>query len=69
MKLYQMVVMIYQSFEKCKNAKLFNGKAAVDNPTPAGLLTSRQWLAAHAIAGTNRRPGGVFVKRISLYTT
>ena len=39
-----------------KTQKLFNGKAAVDNPTPAGLLTSRQWLAAHAIAGTNRRP-------------
>ena len=35
--------------------KIFNGTAVVDNPTPAGLLTTRQWLAAHAIAGTNRR--------------
>lgn len=36
--------------------KLFDGTRAVDNPSPAGLLTSRQWLAAHSIAGTNRRP-------------
>ncbi|MGZ6398779.1 MAG: hypothetical protein ACXWRZ_13565 [Bdellovibrio sp.] len=35
--------------------KLFDGTTAVENPTPAGLLTSRQWLASHAIAGTNRR--------------
>lgn len=35
--------------------KLFDGKKAVPNPSPAGLLTSRQWLAEHAIAGTNRR--------------
>jgi hypothetical protein len=27
----------------------------VANPDPAGVLTSRAWLAAHAIAGTNRR--------------
>jgi hypothetical protein len=36
--------------------KVYDGAKAVPNPTPAGLLTSRQWLAAHAIAGTNRRP-------------
>ena len=36
--------------------KIFDGKSVVPNPTPAGLLTSRQWIAAHAIAGTNRRP-------------
>lgn len=36
--------------------KLFDGTNAVDNPSPAGLLTTRQWLAAHSIAGTNRRP-------------
>lgn len=36
--------------------KVYDGAKAVANPTPAGLLTSRQWLAAHAIAGTNRRP-------------
>ncbi|MEN0059949.1 MAG: DUF1585 domain-containing protein [Bdellovibrio sp.] len=35
--------------------KVFDGKGAVNNPTPAGLLTTRQWLAAHAVAGTNRR--------------
>lgn len=35
--------------------KLFNGNTVVANPTPAGLLTTRQWMAAHAIAGTNRR--------------
>lgn len=38
-----------------KTQKVFNGTIAVDNPTPAGLLTTRQWMAAHAIAGTNRR--------------
>ncbi len=39
-----------------KKQYLFDGQKAVENPTPAGLLTTRQWLAAHAIAGTNRRP-------------
>lgn len=28
----------------------------VDNPDPAGVLTSRTWIEAHAVAGTNRRP-------------
>lgn len=36
--------------------KLFDGTKSVDNPSPAGLLTTRQWLSAHSIAGTNRRP-------------
>lgn len=27
-----------------------------NNPDPGGILTSRTWLGAHAIAGTNRRP-------------
>ncbi len=35
--------------------KVFDGKGAVENPTPAGLLTTRQWASAHAIAGTQRR--------------
>jgi mono/diheme cytochrome c family protein len=34
---------------------LFNGTAAIANPQPSGLLTSRQWMMEHAIAGTNRR--------------
>lgn len=34
---------------------LFDGNSAVPNPTPAGLLTTRQWGLAHLIAGTNRR--------------
>lgn len=34
---------------------LYNGTNIVDNPDPAGLLTSRAFLGAHAIAGTNRR--------------
>jgi hypothetical protein len=38
-----------------KKQKLFNGTEAVNNPSPSGLLSSRQWMAAHAIAGTNRR--------------
>jgi hypothetical protein len=28
----------------------------MDNPDPAGLLTTRAFLSAHAVAGTNRRP-------------
>lgn len=36
--------------------KVFDGRSVVNNPTPAGLLTTRQWIAAHAVAGTNRRP-------------
>jgi mono/diheme cytochrome c family protein len=34
---------------------VFNGTAAIANPQPSGLLTSRQWMMEHAIAGTNRR--------------
>ncbi|MCK6599325.1 MAG: hypothetical protein L6Q37_13250, partial [Bdellovibrionaceae bacterium] len=34
---------------------VFDGTSAVSNPTPAGLLTTRQWAAAHFLAGTNRR--------------
>lgn len=40
---------------KMSTQKIFDGKTAVPMPTPAGLLTSRAWMAAHAIAGTNRR--------------
>lgn len=29
--------------------------ANIANPDPAGILTSHTWLAAHAVAGTNRR--------------
>lgn len=35
--------------------QVFDGKVGVANPSPAGLLTTRQWMAAHAVAGTNRR--------------
>ncbi|MFZ3231318.1 MAG: hypothetical protein WA160_14005 [Pseudobdellovibrio sp.] len=35
--------------------KIFDGSKSLDMPTPSGLLTTRQWLSAHAIAGTNRR--------------
>jgi hypothetical protein len=34
---------------------LASANNAVANPDPAGVLTSRAWLSAHAIAGTNRR--------------
>lgn len=34
---------------------LFDGTNVVTNPTPSGLLTTRQWAASHFIAGTNRR--------------
>lgn len=35
--------------------KAYNGTQAVNHPDPAGLLTTRAWMAAHAVAGTNRR--------------
>lgn len=35
--------------------KIFDGMKSVDMPTPAGLLTTRTWMAEHAVAGTNRR--------------
>jgi hypothetical protein len=34
---------------------LQNTGVPVSNPDPAGVLTSRAWIAAHGIAGTNRR--------------
>lgn len=33
-----------------------NVNTVVANPDPAGILTSRTWIEAHAVAGTNRRP-------------
>jgi len=36
--------------------KIFNGSVAVDPVETAGLLTTRAYMAAHAVAGTNRRP-------------
>ncbi len=35
--------------------QLFTGTAVIDNPDPAGLITTRTFMGAHAIAGTNRR--------------
>lgn len=35
--------------------KINVNNAPADIPDPAGLLTTRQWMAAHADAGTNRR--------------
>lgn len=32
-----------------------SGDASTPSPDPAGILTSRAWLSAHAVAGTNRR--------------
>lgn len=40
---------------KVDGQKISNGTAALDHPDPSGVLTSRAFLAAHAIAGTNRR--------------
>ena len=41
-----------------KTQNIFNGTTSEPMPIghTAGLLTSRAWMAAHAIAGTNRRP-------------
>lgn len=35
--------------------KVFTGTTIVDHPDPAGIVTSRAFMAAHAVAGTNRR--------------
>jgi len=35
--------------------KVFNGTQVVEPSETAGLLTSRAWMQAHAVAGTNRR--------------
>ncbi len=41
---------------KVDGQKIYNGAGGVvDNPDPAGVLTSRAFLQAHASAGTNRR--------------
>lgn len=39
-----------------KPQSLYDGSEARPHPEPAGLLTTRSWMSAHAIAGTNRRP-------------
>jgi hypothetical protein len=42
---------------KVDGQKVLDGSGAVvDNPDPAGVLTSRAFMGAHAVAGTNRRP-------------
>lgn len=41
---------------KVDGQKIYNGAGGVvDNPDPAGVLTSRAFMEAHATAGTNRR--------------
>jgi hypothetical protein len=41
--------------ERVNGQKITNGTGVVDHPDPAGVLTARAFLAAHAVAGTNRR--------------
>ncbi len=41
--------------KKVKQQIMNNSGAAVDNPEPAGLLTTRAWAEAHLNMGTNRR--------------
>lgn len=40
---------------KVEGQKVWDGSAEVDLPQPAGVLTSRAFVSAHADAGTNRR--------------
>ncbi len=35
--------------------KIFSGTTIVDHPDPAGIITSRAFMEAHSVAGTNRR--------------
>lgn len=44
-------VLIRQSPQRAFN----NGGAVIDHPDPAGLITTRAFVEAHAVAGTNRR--------------
>jgi hypothetical protein len=43
------------SLIKSVGQKIFANNAVVDHPDPAGLLTTRAFMLAHASAGTNRR--------------
>lgn len=48
---------IGQVLTRVNGQMLANGAdAAVANPDPAGVLTSRTFMGAHIVAGTNRRP-------------
>lgn len=48
---------ILRRFDKQPMGSQYNNELVlVDNPDPAGLLTTRAFMAAHAVAGTNRRP-------------
>ncbi len=40
---------------EAKPQMLISAAGIADNPTPAGVLTSRAFMSAHAVAGTNRR--------------
>jgi hypothetical protein len=37
------------------NQMIFDGTTSVAHPDPAGLITTRAFMSAHAVAGTNRR--------------
>jgi hypothetical protein len=54
---YDLNKVLVKTRQKVLNVRAANvgGLQAVDLPDPAGVLTSRQWLKEHAIAGTNRR--------------
>ncbi|MCB0384871.1 MAG: hypothetical protein KDD43_05715, partial [Bdellovibrionales bacterium] len=44
------------ALRKVDGQKIYNGAGGVvDNPDPAGVITSRAFMEAHATAGTNRR--------------
>jgi hypothetical protein len=36
--------------------QIYDGSKALPHPDPAGVITGRGFMAAHAVAGTNRRP-------------
>lgn len=46
---------IRKTLKRMDGQKLFTGATVVDHPDPAGLLTTRAFMSAHAVAGTNRR--------------
>jgi hypothetical protein len=54
---YDLNKVLKKTRQKVLNARAatVGGLQAADLPDPAGVLTSRQWLKEHAIAGTNRR--------------
>lgn len=52
---YDLAQVLVRDRQKILSVNTQGGLTVVENQNAAGLLTTRQWMASHAIAGTNRR--------------